>query len=418
MKDLIQFLKNFVSNKGLYVLSSLFLSKFALFVAQIIVIRILSKDTFGNVVYLLSIVAFFYPIVGAGTYQGLLRFGSTTEDTQIKDNLGAYSYQEGIKYQILITLIFIFTCFILARETQDFWIIVVLLSFRLYGIFYQNILQSFYRSHYENIIFSKINIAYNVYGSILTIIFTYFSGLIGYLISLAVNTLLIIKYFDKRLNQKVDHNTFSKKDYWWYNANASFALLISEFVFILDIQIANYYLDATQIADYKTLILLPFNLWLLPQIFIQTDFPKLSLHFREKSYINNYIFNYSKTFLIIGIIVLIVSYLFKDQLVPFIFGNQYQGGAAFFWLVSTVVFSWFTKTIFTNLLAAIGKVKVNIYSGLISVVVLYFCCIYLIPNYGLNGLVISTCFSIISSSIFSVIAFFYIYNNVIKIEKN
>jgi len=81
MKDLIQFLKNFVSNKGLYVLSSLFLSKFALFVAQIIVIRILSKDTFGNVVYLLSIVAFFYPIVGAGTYQGLLRFGSTTEDT-------------------------------------------------------------------------------------------------------------------------------------------------------------------------------------------------------------------------------------------------------------------------------------------------------------------------------------------------
>ena len=420
MKDLIKFLKDFISNKGLYVLSSLFISKIALFVSQIIVIRLLSKETFGSIVYFISIVAFFYPIVGGGTYQGLLRFGSILDEEKEKNDIAAYSFQKGFKYQHFITILFVITCYILTPNTPDFLLIVFLLSLRLYGTFLVNILQSHYRAINQNIIFSKINIIYNVFGLVITVLFTVLWGLTGYFISLATSALVVLVYFNKSifLIKKPKFNSISKKEYWWFNFYASFALLISEFAFILDIQFANTYLSPSEIADYKTLILLPFNLWILPLIFIQTDFPKLSYHYKDKIFIKNYIFNYTKTFLFIGAIILFVSYVFKDELIPFVFGNKYHGGIAFFWLVATVVFSWFTKTIYTNLLAAIGKIKYNIFSGLLSVIVLSVSAYFLIPIYKVDGLVISTCLSIISSGLYSIFVFYYIYPKVTKHEEN
>ncbi len=415
MKDLLKFFKDFRSNQGVLVMISMLVSKLSLFLTQIIVIRLLPKEEFGILVYFISIMTFFLPIVGAGTYQGLIRFGAILPTENQKFTLTNYALRYGFLGQIIITCIFIIVCVWLSHQTHSLFPITLFLSIRLFGYFLLNIIQAQFRAQYNNKAFAHSTLIFNTFSFIITIIFTYFFQFYGYLIALAFSPFVILFFFSKNIFsyskkiQSFDYNAF-----WKFNFNASLALLISDFVFVLDIWLAEYFLNSVEVAEYRVLAILPFNLWLLPQIFLQTDYPKLCNKHLDKNYIKNYIKNYHYIFLIMGIITLIFIYLTKDILVTLIFGKQYFGGNLFFLLVISVVFSWFTKTLYSNLLGAIGKINWNLYLGIFSVLILAVGGFVLIPMFQFAGLVYSVCISLLLSSILFVLIFYILYPKVLK----
>ena len=411
MKNLLLFLKDFVANKGLLVMSSLFVSKVAMFLTQIVIIRLLPKEVYGSIVYFISILSFFIPIVGAGTYQGLLRFGSVAVSQAEKDAISAYSFRQGAMFQVLVNCGFTIAAVMMSAHYQQLLPILFFLNFRLIGVFLMSLLQSHYRSNQNNKVFATMNIWFNVVSFLLIVCCTYFFSFFGYLFAFAISPFLLVFYLKRALF--VGERNLSPEfltQYWWFNFHAVTALLISDFVLILDILLAEHYLQQNGIADYKALIMLPFNLWILPQVFLQTDFPRLSYNFKNKKYIFNYISNYYKVFLPIAAVILAVSYYWRAEIVPLVFGGQYQGGTLFFILIAAVLFSWFTKTLFANLLSAIGQVKWNTFTGFLSVIVLLFSGSYLIPSYGLKGLVYASCGAIGCASVFSIVIFFVVYS--------
>ena len=417
MKGLKQFFSDFLSNQGLWVMISMFVSKLALFLTQLAVIRWLPKDEFGILVYFISIMTFFLPIVGAGTYQGLIRFGAILPTENQKFTLTNYALRYGFLGQIIITCIFIVVCVLLSNHTQSLFPILTFLSFRLFGFFIFNVIQAQFRAEHNNKAFAYSTLIFNVFALIITIFLTYFFQFYGYLIALGFAPFIILIFVRKEvLSFSKSLQTFDYKTFWKFNINASLALLIADFVFVLDIWLAEYFLNSETVAEYRVLAILPFNLLILPQIFLQTDYPKLCNKHSDKNYINHYIKNYHLLFSIIAIFTLIFSYLCKDFLIPFIFGNQYFGGNLFFILVFSVVFSWFSKTLYANLLVAIGKINWNLYIALFSVIILAISGYLLIPIFQFAGLVYSVCISLIISSILFVLMFYILYPKVLKNE--
>lgn len=416
MKSLLQFIRDFIKNKGLFVFLSLFITKASLFLTQVFVARLLPKEDYGAIVYYLSIFGFFAPIVGFASYQGLLRYAAIEKEEVNKNRLVAYAFWKGLQFQVIITILFIATLFIFSSDEKYLFLVILFLSLRLLGSFFQNIIQVNFRLRFDNQRFAFSNILVNIFGLAISVILTYFFGLEGYIIALGLSPFFVLLYLKKyiiSLNYK--DIPVSKNEFWKYSFYSSLAVIIPEFVFVADMILAKYYLSDEMIANYKNLIILPFNLWFFPQIFLQTDYPKLCANYNNRSFIINYAKNYCKVFFIIGIIVVSFSYLFKDELIPFLFGDKYSGGVMFFYLVIAVVISWFTKTLFSHILGAIGKNNYNAYIGVVSVLTLVLSGIYLIPKYNLEGLVYSTILSLLISS-FSTFAVFY-WEYILKSKK-
>ncbi len=107
MKTLIEFLQEFIKNKGHLVFSSALVSKICAFVGSWSIIRLLPENEFGVVTLVASIFAIFAPINGLGNHQSLLRFGSLTDNFQQKKAVSKDLFFNGLGYQIILTIGFV-----------------------------------------------------------------------------------------------------------------------------------------------------------------------------------------------------------------------------------------------------------------------------------------------------------------------
>lgn len=410
MKSLIIFIQDFIKNKGLFVFLSLFITKLSLFLTQTFITRLLPKEDYGLIVYYMSIFSFFLPIIGFAAYQGLLRFASIENEEKEKNKLAAYAFWKGLHYQVLITILFVIALVVFSTGREYLLLIVLFLSLRLLGSFFQNISQVNFRLRFDNKMFAVSNVTVNVFGLVISVLLAYFFGLEGYIVALGLAPFISLVFMRKYMFSR-DYKDVSvdKKEFWSYSFFTSLAVVVPEFVFIADIIMAKYYFSEEVIANYKTFIILPFNLWFFPQIFLQTDYPKLCANYDNKLFILNYAKNYCKIFFLLGIVVTGFSYVFRDELIPLLFGDKYSGGILFFYLVVAVVFSWFTKTLFSHILGAIGKNDYNVYVGALAVLALVLSGIYLIPVYQFEGLVYSTIISLFVSSFSTFAVFYWVY---------
>mgnify|MGYP000402641046 CR=1 FL=1 len=107
MSSLKEFTKNYFKNNGQYVFMSLLIAKICGFVSSIAIVRLITQKEFGTVTIVASVFAIFAAFNGFGSAQGLLRFGSLTEDGNEKQKLSDHFFYQGFIYQLILTLIFL-----------------------------------------------------------------------------------------------------------------------------------------------------------------------------------------------------------------------------------------------------------------------------------------------------------------------
>jgi len=398
---------------------SLFIAKISAFLTQLIVIRLLPKEEFGTIAYFLSFLVFFLPFSGFGTYQGLVKFGSNSDDYGYKKRLFQYSFFKGAIAQIFITILFILTLTVFSSDNKSVFLIVFFISLRFIGYFIINLISGYYRIINDNKTFAILNIWINLASFIFTIILSYFYSGLGFLIALGISPFIILLFIKKdffsslKMEFKID-----LKNYWKFNFNASLAYFLGDLIFFLDVFLLEKYLGTNAVAEYKVLVLIPFNLMLFPQIFLQTDFPKLCFYFKDKTYIFNYIKNYLRIFIPFSLVTIIFFYFTKDFLIPFIFGEQYNdGGNDFLILISVILIAICTRTLFANLISAIGKEELNTFINFILVLNLGLFSLYFIPKYGVSGMIYAISCSLLVASFLNVVSFFYFYEKIINLNK-
>lgn len=393
----------FVGNKGIWVALAMLLSKVSAFIITIITAHFINSKELGEILYALNFLGFFIPMVGFGSYQGTLRYGSLNDNLDEKKQLFRYSFYQGFLMQVLLTIVMVALSFVFIKDLEIIYIL-LLFSVRLFGLFVLEQAKAEKRASGDNKNFALIDVYYSVFSIVITTVLTYFFGSVGYIVALCISPLSI--FLNYRISFNKETNLFvNKKEFWNYNILTAFTLQIWQWIFLVDVFFVGYFFSKEDVSFYKISAMIPFNLLFLSQVIMQTEYHNFCKNAQDKNYFVNFLKNYWKLMVVISILILTISFLFSDYIMM-IFGKNYRDPTIFKILIFGSISSLFLRVPFGNLLAAIGKSQYNLVVSLLSLVLLAILCTIFYQDYGLKGIAFSSVITLSVSGIALALLFF------------
>lgn len=409
MEGLIRFLKDFYQNKGLLVFLSILTEKVVGLINTIFVVRLISPEDYGLITLIASLFGVFITLNGFGTVQGLLRYGALEKELESKQKLAQYIFKEGFKRHLILFILFIFCALFYEFKYFNIWIIIGFFGFRMLGYYFYSFILNYYRILNRNDFFAKISMLINGVGLILALALTYGFGTYGYLIGLAITPWLALFFINRSFVSTIPKSipSLDIKSFWKFSINSSATYFLSEFLFMIDVFLIGLLLNESAVAQYKVAIILPMNLMFIPMIFMQTDYPKLVENARDKAYLQFYIRNYYKLFIPLVTMMLIVGFLLKDWIIPFVFGPEYQQqGWIFYVILIAIAFNMCFRNLYGNLLSAVGLAHKNSRVAALSIGVMSVLGWVLITQFGIIGAALALSLTFISMGFYSASLFY------------
>lgn len=410
MKDLRNFIGDFFNNKGQHVFLSLLIAKICAFLGSLFIIRILPENEFGTISIVASVFAIFIPFSGFGSQQSLLRFGSMSNDSMEKEKLSNYLLKQGFIYQLLLSGLFIFVSLFFISKYQDIFYIFLLFTIRLIGFYFLNHIQSQFRIFGNNREFAKITNVVNLSGVGLLLVLSYYFGLKGYLIAIAITPFIAFYWFKKEyLNSVVENFSFSKNEIWNYGLHAAGTALLSDTLFSADVLMLSFLMNETAVANYKVAILIPANITFLALTFMQSDFPVLAKNYRNKNFLTSYITNYYKIFIPISLLIFLVGFIFKTEILYLFFSERYSDNSwVFVILLGGFSLNMLFRNLYGNLLSAVGMMKMNTAISVLTLMMLVLFSFVFVKKCGIEGMAFSLTLSMFIGG-FLLLFSFYLY---------
>lgn len=409
MKSLKDFLRSFLNNSGHYVFLSFLIVKICGFIGSLLIIRLLPENELGVLSIVLSVLTIFLPFTGFGSGQSLMRFGSISSDENEKLKISSYFFFKGILFEIILIILFLGASIFYFNKYEDIFLIFVFCAIRLGGYYFVNHIQAFYRITGKNQTFARINNVVNIGGLLLIFICTYFFKFYGYLIAIAITPYLVLFWLKKDIYLSRKFIPKNYKEMWRYGAFTAATSLISETLFSLDILLLGFLMNETAVANYRVAILIPSNITFLAVSFLQSDFPILSKNYKDKKFLRSYVVNFHKIFLTICAGIFIFFFFFDEYILQFFFGKTYvENGNLLMILLIGFNIGMLTRNLYGNLLPAVGKIEINTWISVASLLILYGISSLLIPTYGVVGMGIAMTSTLLISG-FSYMVFFLLY---------
>lgn len=421
MRNLKLFLKDFFQNKGFLVFLSILIEKVVGLLNTIFVVRMISEEDYGLITIIASLFGVFITLNGFGAIQGLLRYGALEKDENNRNQLSNYIFKQGLKrHLLLIVLFFILACFY-EFKYYNIWIVVAFFSIRMLGYYLYAFILNYYRVHNLNDKFAKISIFINSLGLLLAIVFTYCFGKYGYLFGLSITPWLALFFYKKTIFSSVlfTLKEFNKKEFWKYSINSSATYFLSELLFMIDVFLIGFLLNEKAVANYKVAIILPMNLMFIPLIFMQTDYPKIVSNSRNIAYLKFYIRNYYKLFIPLSLFIVLIGFMLKDWILPFIFGADYnENGWIFFIILIAVAFNMCFRNLYGNLLSAVGLANKNTRVAFLSLIIMLLLGYVLIQLFGNLGAAIALAVTFMIMGFYSAYIFYQYLHKLENDEQN
>ncbi|TXF76165.1 oligosaccharide flippase family protein [Chryseobacterium sp.] len=407
MKNLQEFLRSFIQNKGQHVFLSLLIAKLCAFLGSLFIIRLLPENEFGVVSIVASVFAIFAPFSGFGSQQSLLRFGSLAEESSGKKALSKYLLVTGFRYQMLLSIVFLAVSFFFIKKYEDILLMFLFFGVRLAGFFFLNHIQSDLRINGNNRGFARVSNFVNISGLILLLTLSYFCGLHGYLIAMAATPFLCFFWYRKDLfDYSNEIFSFKKKEIWNYGLHASATALLSDMLFSADVLFLSFLTNENAVANYKVAILIPANITFLALTFMQSDFPSLARNYKDKNFLKRYISNYYRIFIPLTIIIFAVGFLWREDILHLFFSAKYTDNSLIFaLLLAGFCFNMLLRNLYGNMLSAVGKMKINTAVSAFTLFCLLLFSWFLVPEAGIRGMALSLTVSMLISGVLLLFAF-------------
>lgn len=409
MKSLKDFLRSFFNNKGHYVFLSFLIAKVCGFAGSLLIIRLLPENEFGILSIVLSVLAIFLPFTGFGSGQSLMRFGSISSDETQKLKISSYFFFKGIFFEILLIIAFLSVSLFYFDIYEEILNVFIFCAVRLGGYYFVSHIQAFYRITGENQTFARINNVINIGGLLLVFVLTYFFKFYGYLMAIAITPYLSLFWLRKDIYSLKKFVPPNHKEMWRYGIFTAVTSLISEALFSLDILMVGFLMNENAVANYRVAILIPSNITFLAISFLQTDFPILSKNYRNKAFLTSYVKNFHKIFLPICGGIFIFFFLFDSYILQLFFGSAYIANSSLL-MILLIGFNlgMLTRNLYGNLLPAVGKIEVNTWISLFSLILLPVIAYLLIPVYGVIGMGVAMSSTLLISGC-GYLLFFFLY---------
>ena len=389
------FIQAFFKRKGGYVLSAVVLSKLLSLLLSVVIIRILSKEDYGNLMYAYTVISFVMPFMGMGIFQSFIKYAPVQEFMYERKQLFKYTLWGGVLASLALVFILILLAPIITqRLPQSYWYL-LLFSLLIVSLFIFEAVKTYLRIFFLNKAYAKLEITHAILVFVLGVSLTYFMGAIGFIISLvSVPILLSVLLLSKKkiLTQSNFQFSFSKASYWYYGIYTSLGGLVSQLIFSVDIiSIGNLLHQPDLIAQYKALSIIPFSLLFLPGAIIKTDFVKLVQESKNAKFLWAYVTNFMLIFLAFSVVLLGFVYWFGDNLILLFFGDAYLESANLLMIFSLgIVGAFLFRVPFGNLMVVIGWTKINTLIAIVTLLLDVFLNYFWIQKWGVYGAAYAT----------------------------
>jgi len=423
VKNIIRLFNSYKKRGALHIFSSTIINKLSAFLLSIIVIRILTKNMYGDISYAKAIIQMVIPFAGLGANFSLLRFGSIAKDNEKKNNLFRYALIQGTFYSLILLVVVIGATYLFDLKIKTARIYILILSFQLISIFLLKITQSYFRVLKLNKIFAYSQIINSFSLLIVGIILTYFFKSIGLVLAYSIVPLVVFFVIYTKFNVlKISstHATEIKKlSFWKYGIYVGIGSIASQFMYTIDILLLGSMLADTKIiAIYKVATIIPLNLLFIPSVFMTTDFVLLAEKFKDVLFLKKYAKMIIFLMGTVSLFLMMIILFYSENIIIFIFGESYKQASILLNVLAIGMVASFTFRIpFGNILAAVGKSDWNVivaYFMLCTNVILDY---ILINKYGSIGAAYGTTISMWISGFCSLILFLYYVNRHIKIPR-
>lgn len=413
MRNIKNYIENFLSRSGGFVLTTTILSRILSFAASIIALKLLDNKELGVILFAYNMIVFILPFAGFGQQQSLIRFGALSKTQEEKDALFLYVLKKGIIASALLIAIIITISFTISFQFENTRYYLILLSFVIFTTYIFEVIQVHFRLKHDNKSFAFMGITNSVVLIINVFLFSHFFKEIGYAFALLLTPLISSLFFIKRANvnfkskKKLLNTGFS---FWKYGIFSSMSNVVTQLLFAIDILLIGYLLNNPEmVTNYKYISLIPFSLLFLPRVFISTDFVAFTERINDEKFIKNYIKDYMLLFSGISLFLCSFSWLFGEQIL-LLFGNEFRLYAdTFLILIIGVCGIFILRSVFGNLLSSIGKAHVNFYITSIALGLNIWSNYYLIPLYGPTGAAITSAILMWFTGIASLLCFYFLY---------
>ena len=397
------FLKGFYDRKGLLVSIALLFDKAIQLVAPIMIVKYVSKSDYGLFVYSLSVVGMLMPFSGFGLNHSLVFFGTKTEN---KQGLFTKFAKVGSRFNLIVAISvagYVLLSSLYLGGSNPFLGYIV---FYIITQYFHMLLNSFYRVTENNVAFARNSVIKSVLCLTLLFIFLPLLGvhglIISYLLSPAVSVFRSIQFIFLT-NKQVDLSRRHVK----YGLGVGVAAIASQLILLSDnIIIGNLIEDSAQIATYKIATILPLGFFIIPNIFLTTDFVAISKMRDDKNAVLKYYLDYLKTFVIITVGLIVITYILAPKIILYLFGHEFADSIA---ILRILLIGTFSVFLFRNplgfILNAIGQARVNVKVSYLTVLVNIPLSILLTQKYGIMGAAIGSVFSLYLGACFSLVYF-------------
>jgi O-antigen/teichoic acid export membrane protein len=410
MSSLRSDIKVALKNGFVHIFSANVINKIIQFGTSIVVVRIVSKEIYGQWSYANNVLNFFLLLSGLGVASGLLQFASSSSNTIDKLSYLKYSLRVGPSFNLIVAIaLFCFSWIIklpLAGSTE----ILRWLSFvPLFTISF-DIIQSFLRAELKNKKFSILTVVntLSLFLSILALGYCYqvkgliLSRYIAYSITLMVAVHIMKPYLSLyktvSLPHRGDRILFLK-----FSVTAMLSNVISQILYLIDVLLIGLIVKSdTVVATYRTSTLVPFALNFIPLSVITYVYPYFARKKEDKQWVKKYYHRLIKYLLFLNSFISILLIITAPLVIRILFGSRYLDAVTTFRILA---FGYLIAGTFRipagNILASLGKVKMNLWNAIISGSANIVLDVLLIKAYGAVGAAVATVLVFVISSFVS-----------------
>lgn len=360
---------------------------------SIVLIRILSQESFGIYSYAYNIASFFILFNGLGATSAFLQIGSELhKDKHASNSFFAYAYKMGILVDIILAILIIAIGIFIPLAIQGSNLILVLYCAYPLITFLVEIKQCYLRVDLKNkdyALMTNIQTGLSVGLAILgAALFQAVGLVIGQLLANILSYLLMcLKYPFRDLGSSRTITHGEKKDFWQIAGISSFNNALSQALTLVGTFLVGFLLvDADLVAIYKASTTIPFALLFIPNALIIYLYPYFARHNKDREWtISRYAKLTGFCCLMMGMITL-VFLLAAKPITLLIFGEQYLDSA---FPMQVLLVGFFINATFRqpvgNLLITQRKLTTNSIVGIISIVFNIIAGFVFIPRYGVIG---------------------------------
>lgn len=405
---------NKLIKSGLFsVFGASMLNKGMLFISNIIVVRLMFKNEYGNYAYAQNALNLFMLISGIGTTAAVMQFRSESRDGTKRDYYTSLGFLIGIIANIFLCLLIwiVGNRGLLTLPNSNMYIMYLFLVpiFLLIIDYIFVILRSEYKNNKFAIltiinavvVFGATFIGLYLYDSYTMIIFRY----IAYMITIVIGLFMIKDQLN--ITFKMELSRVDIEEFLKFSLTTAAGNLISQFILYIDTFIIGMLITNPDItANYKIATTIPLNLAFIPTSIITFIYPYFAKNKDNVEWIRKNTYKLIGGLLAGNIILCGGLIVFAPTVIKVLFGDEYLSALPTFriLILGFLVQSAF-RIPFGNILVMVRKVNYNLINSILSGVVNIILNLTLIIKFSDVGAAYAKLFTFIISSIIGFIFF-------------